>query len=198
MSDRTCNFDGACLYKGVGVDIVFGCGCNYVGIDLGLKGAIVIIDKQGNHLQSFDMPTIKVTTGKKKKNEVDLPNLKNIINNNINYNDYVIIEKTQAVPSLPGKITSSPQANHSLGFLEGFVTGILSQRNVRHELQLPSVWQRYYGIRGKGKDTKVASYKIASKIFPQMVFHTIRGRMLDGRADAVLLAEWARRRLTNE
>ena len=59
----------------------------------------------------------------------------------------------------------------------------------------PKEWQREFGIKGgKGDDTKAQSYLIASRMFPGVELKGPRGAILDGRADALLIAEYGRRR----
>jgi hypothetical protein len=58
----------------------------------------------------------------------------------------------------------------------------------------PKDWQREYKIRStKDDDTKAQSYLIASRMFPEVELRGPRGAVLDGRADALLIAEYGRR-----
>lgn len=60
--------------------------------------------------------------------------------------------------------------------------------------EIPSMrWKRdVFATRGQDKDASVIK---AEQLFPSLVFRTERGRLLDGRAEALLLADYLRRQL---
>ena len=63
-------------------------------------------------------------------------------------------------------------------------------------------WQNHFGVskpRGSKElwNTKTKAYKIATKLFPKAQLTTKRGRVLDGRSDALLIAEYGRREAQN-
>lgn len=60
---------------------------------------------------------------------------------------------------------------------------------------LPKEWQKEFGIKSaKGDDTKHQSYLVAARMFPSVELVTMRGRIIDGRSDALLIAEYGRRK----
>ncbi len=61
-------------------------------------------------------------------------------------------------------------------------------------LVAPKVWQKtLYGGVPKGSDPKVITMGVASRLFPSVSLYGPKGGVKDGRADALLLAEYARR-----
>ena len=58
----------------------------------------------------------------------------------------------------------------------------------------PRKWQGVvYDSAKKLDNPKKQSYELASRLFPDLEFKTKRGKILDGRTDAILIAEYCRR-----
>jgi len=163
-----------------------------IGIDLGLQGAIATITNEGRFQEMFDMPIINIKVGKRSKNKYDIKALSKDMYDVCTNDDFVFIEDTQ--PMVGVRV----QASYGLGYCKGLLVGMLSMRNVSYELVRPRQWQKHFGITGAKGDTKKQSYLIASQLFPTAELTTPRGRKLDGRCDALLIAEWGRRHLQGE
>jgi hypothetical protein len=169
-----------------------------VGIDLGLTGAIATLDGNVQGLtQLYDMPVYDTMVNKKARKAFDINGILKIISCDIQLQDYVFIEKVQPF-AMPGKTSCS--ANFSLGYIKGIFEAVLRAKGIRYEFVNPKDWQSYFGIikpKDAGKDwqTKGQSYSVASKLFPGLTLTTVKGRVLDGRSDALLIAEWGNRRL---
>ena len=54
----------------------------------------------------------------------------------------------------------------------------------------PKIWQKYIGVTVKGKAIKQEVAKIATKLYPTASLHGKRGGLLDGRADALMIAHY--------
>jgi len=54
----------------------------------------------------------------------------------------------------------------------------------------PKIWQKYIGITVKGKAIKKEVAKIAQGLYPNAELHGKRGGLLDGRADALMIAHY--------
>ena len=163
-----------------------------LGIDPGLQGAVVCIDKDGKVEYTYDMPTVYIQIGSKTKSIYDISGLRNILSklNSEEKHDVVYVEKTQALP--PG---IRVQASWGLGKCEGLLEGMLAMNYISYEFVKPKKWQAHFGITKAKGDKKVQSYMIASQLFPEAVLTTPRGRKLDGRSEALLIAEFGRRHL---
>jgi len=163
-----------------------------IGIDPGLKGAIALLNEDGTVHDVIDTPTVVLAKGKKKKNIYDLATLKKI--SSVWEEDWIMyMEKMQSMP--PG---FRVQASFGLGYCQGLFEGIIISLGCKYELVISKTWQKHFGITGAKGNKKVQSYMIASKLFPQVELVTPRGRKLDGRSDALLIAEWGRRHMQGQ
>lgn len=157
-----------------------------VGIDPGLTGAIAVINSKGS-ITLHDCPTLSI--GKK---TVYYPLGMVTLLKNCQQEDnqvYVAIEK---VHSMPGQGVSS-----TFMFGEGFGLwlGILAALDIPHELITPQAWKKGM-MDGQTKD-KDASRLVAVRLFPSAA-EQMKLKKHHGRADALLLAEFARRKRIKE
>jgi hypothetical protein len=156
-----------------------------IGIDPGLSGAVAVI--HNNEIDLYDTPTITLPKGKGKKREFDEKEMANIIRPYIcmDINIIVILEKAQA---MKGQGVTSM---FSTGLGYGIWRGILGTLQAPYRIVHPKTWQKAMGfVVGNPKQQ---SYHIASKLFPTAELRTKRGKILDGRCDAILMAEFGRR-----
>jgi len=163
----------------------------YIGIDPGLSGGIAVITSEGEVIKVFDPPIVEYKKGKKKKREYNVPYLSTQFKAiNKTYSPCIAaLEKMQSLP--PG---IRIQATFSLGYSQGFYEGILAALEIPYELIVPKTWQKSFEITSNKGDTKAQSYMIASKLFPGAEITGPRGGKKDGRSDALLIAEWLRRK----
>lgn len=152
----------------------------YCGVDPGLSGAIAFLADNGGPVpllvDVIDMPTLKAG----KKTELDSRVLAAIFREH--RPDRVTVESVHA---MPGQGVSS-MFSFGRGF--GVILGILAALDIPYTLVAPQTWQRSVlgglpGVEGKDK-----ALRWATSTFPNAVLHTPRGRVLDGRADALALA----------
>ena len=54
----------------------------------------------------------------------------------------------------------------------------------------PKIWQKYIGVTAKGKAIKKEVAKIAQDLYPNAELYGQRGGLLDGRADALMIAHY--------
>jgi hypothetical protein len=166
-----------------------------VGIDLGLQGAISVISSKGELITIYDMPQLKTGVGDKRT--YDIPGIKQIINeldlksrSSDDCKIQVFIENVSALP--PGYAI---QASTGLAECKGIFKGMLAIKEIKYELVAAKKWHTSFGITKDKGDYKVQSYQVATQLFPTAELTTVRGRKLDGRSDALLIAEWGRRQL---
>lgn len=157
------------------------------GIDIGLSGAVAIID--GNRCVSlWDMPTFVVMRGKKKVTEYNIAAMNEMVNEVSRIGATVYMEKAQILPR-----GFTIKGNVGLARCQGLFEGLLSGNHVKFIKINPKTWQSEFGISGAKGDTKIQSVKAARQMFPDSELVTPRGRVLDGRADAILIAEYGKR-----
>lgn len=171
----------------------------YIGIDPGLSGAIAVItpDTYAVH----DMPTLEVEAGKKRnkttgkmnpiiRNKYNIAEVRRIlsqIRDEAHRNCYPVqlwLEKSQAMPD-QGCVS---HFNYGVGF------GILQCASICLDIPLnlvaPVTWKKVV-MAGQGKEKAAAVYR-AQQLFPHVVLTTPRGRLLDGRAEALLIAHYGK------
>lgn len=166
----------------------------YIGIDGGMTGAVGILDPVQNPPKVVDMPTYVVIKGKKRKTHYDCTLIRQMFTSFKNmYTEglCVFLESAQPFPKQGG--VSNFTTGHSFGFMEGILVAL----NIPYATVHPKTWQKEF-FTGKGGDSKALAYKVASALFPTLSFQAPRGRKLDGRCDAILIAEYCRRVNTND
>lgn len=155
-----------------------------LAIDGGLSGAMALIDTDRDYSSVIDMPTFRIT---KTRKEYDIRKIiKNIMDAGPNV---AYIEKAQAMPKeLGGTI-----ASFSKGYCFGLLQGILQTLQIPYEIVHPRTWQSEF-FRGISGTTKSKAFKVASQLFPKITLVTPRGKVIDGKCDALLLCEYGRRK----
>ena len=157
----------------------------YLGIDLGDHGALAWLGPERLHLD--DMPVVKVAG----RYEIDIPAMWELFRGD--RKSVVVAERLHPMPSIKG----GAAANFKRGGYMYLVRTMCHASGVPLLEVAPQRWQRHFGYAKKraaaeGVDTKGFSYLRASKFFPDAKFKTERGRLLDGRCDAALLALYGR------
>ncbi len=158
----------------------------FIGIDSGLDGAVAILPDG----ILIDTPTLTVEgKGRSKKREY---NYRVMAESLREYRTIHTFENTawcalEKVHAMPGQGVTSM---FKMGVGLGAWRGILAANGIPHEEPTPQRWQKVMldGM-GKGKD---ASRLRAIELFPHLADQLSRKKD-HGRADALLLAEYARR-----
>ena len=147
----------------------------FVGIDPGKSGAMAIIGTGQN-------PFIRVVPyGDRDYAEV--------LRYHGEYDTFggCVVERVNA---MPGQGVTSM---FSFGENYGFIQGLLTAFNVPYELVRPAKWKKEFGVTSD----KNTSISVAKRLFPNAsLFRTERCRKEDdGIAEALLIAEYARRKM---
>lgn len=166
-----------------------------IGIDPGLSGAIGVYSDA--LVEVYDMPTLTIEgtrkrsgkTGKmvdKKKNVYDIAVLNNMIKTlssralDGDHSVEVWLEKSQAMPDQGGV----SNFNYGMGF--GILQAVVTCNKIPLTLIHPVTWKKAI-MFGMGKEKDAAVYR-AQQLFPNLEFKGPRGGLLDGRAEAMLIA----------
>lgn len=150
----------------------------YIGIDPGKKGAVAIIDPANVTIIPWDdekfVNAMKIVTTLSYKNKPEKA--------------VAAVEKVGAMPHQGVKSMFS--FGHSLGFIEG----VLAANRIPYQLVPPAKWKKEFGLIGKDKREAII---VCKKLFPGInLLPTERCRTeSDGMADALLMAEYARRKM---
>ena len=153
-----------------------------IGIDNGLKGAVAVI--QGTEVVVFDMPVIIEDKGKKTHNRFDDRAMANIVSKYKDLDHFVVLEAAQAFPKQGGV------SNFSTGLGFGIWRGILAALGMKYQIIHPKTWQKVYSIAG---DTKGIALQVVKRMYPKVEVVGPKGGVKDGRVDALLMADFAKR-----
>lgn len=143
----------------------------YIGIDPGKSGALAIIFPNGDqHIIPFDACRY-----------VDALN---------SFSEQEVMCCVEKVGAMPGQgVVSMFNFGHNLGFIEG----VLQANGIPYQLVPPQTWKKEFSLSSE----KTKSIEVCQKLFPKAtLLATARSRKEhDGMAEALLMAEYARRKL---
>jgi crossover junction endodeoxyribonuclease RuvC len=162
-----------------------------LGIDIGLTGAIARLE--GDKAEVFDIPTVVIKSGRKKRRLVDEAALAALLAEVMDpLGAEAFVEAAQATPRM-----GVSSAFH-YGETFGLIKGALWQLGVNHmRVVQPFVWKRAMGLVTKGRREigrneareKGSSLELARKLYPALG-DELHLRKHDGRAEALLIAWW--------
>lgn len=163
----------------------------YIGIDIGLKGALAVIDPDGV-VTTYPMPVVK--------DQLDLRGLLDIMDltiiNQSSKDMSVVFEKLGVI------FGTSKATAFSMGLQLGAMEMLCVSQMVSYTKVPAKQWQKdmFMGVdeikNAKGKrDTKAMALVAVKRLFPnlKLTFGERATKPHDGLVDAVLMAEWARR-----
>jgi crossover junction endodeoxyribonuclease RuvC len=161
------------------------------GIDPGLSGAVAIIDDRGKILRLESTPVITVKKEKGTK-RVYLPQqmlelLKNPINPLATFGGRAALELVNAMPGQG--VTSMFSMGRGVGMWEM----ALAAEAIPMEWVTPQTWKKEFGLRGSDKNASIVK---ALQLFPSAAQYITR-KCDEGRAEALLICEWLRRKHEN-
>lgn len=156
-----------------------------LSIDPGLTGSICLYDTDTNEISFCDNERIKI---KDKKTISDISNIVNFLKDKTI--DKCIIESQHAFP------VSGKSACFGLGLSYGIYLGVLHTLNIPYITVSPQKWTKHYNIN---KYTKEEGYIIATRLKNDLSseLKTPRGRIIDGRSDALLMVLYLKDLINN-
>lgn len=152
----------------------------FLGGDPGWSGCFVLVDRSGKFIDQIRMDETLLDIGKK------LRSYRKQIS-------FAVIEQVQGGIFTKGprcnvcgkpKFQQGVQSAFKFGDSFGFMRGMVTVCNIRHEYKRPADWQKAMKCRTKGD--KNVSKAAAQSIFPDV-------KVIHRNADAMLIAEYARR-----
>ena len=163
-----------------------------IGVDPGLRGGIAMLTKQQIAVGVVPMAIIRAAG--KGRDQYDVPTIVGLFSAaKRKQPTTVYIERLQP---LPASIAKGVIANYNRGAALWLFIGICSALEIPYVLVSPRVWQREMLAGTPGSDTKQRSILAAQRLFPGvLLLPTERSRKpSDGLSDALLIAEYGRRR----
>lgn len=157
----------------------------WIGIDPGMKGAIGAIDTHGRFLWVKDLPVTK----QGRKGEFDLPGIAAIVEEISQYaSPRVLLEWPTTRPGEAAE--SSKRFGVGLGILEGMFVA----KGHKPERISPNGWKGRLGLSGKKDNQRGARQQAVDmaeefiRDMPEGAVRGPRGGLMDGRAEALLIA----------
>ncbi len=149
-----------------------------LGIDPGLSGALALLSADG--IDVFDIPTLKAKARGREINKAEVARwIKDA-----GHIDYCVIESVHA---MPGQGVSSM---FKFGYVAGFLAGVISAHFIPITMVSPRQWKREMMVSAE----KDAARARASELLPSHCDLFVRVKD-HGRAEAALIALWARQYL---
>jgi crossover junction endodeoxyribonuclease RuvC len=144
-----------------------------IGIDIGVTGAIALLDETGALLEISDMPTLH--DGPKGRRAINAPLLAAIIFKS--HADHAFVESVNARPG------EGPTGAFAFGRARGVIEGILAAAGLPVSFITPASWKRAVGLTLASKD---ASRAEAIRRWPNHaeLFARVKD---DGRSEAALI-----------
>jgi hypothetical protein len=157
-----------------------------IGIDNGLSGAIAAVDGDGGLVDVIDAPTVKI--GKGSRREIVASGCVAILRRLVRLGGgeavFCYVEQLSVRP----KESASSALKAGIG--GGIWLGVLAALRVSHSIVRPQEWQTTLkGCPGEGKQRAIL---YAERRWPEAELFGPRGGPLDGRADALCIAEYGR------
>jgi crossover junction endodeoxyribonuclease RuvC len=160
----------------------------FVGIDPGVTGAVAILERAPSRLYMpyvIDVPSVEIKVGARRRREINLPVLGDLIKRIIYRDDnrVVAIEQVGTMPT-DGRVGA-------FSFGKGYGIWLMGLAMVEIEpVEVsPLRWKRYWGILGADKN---ASREKARELWPA-ASEKLKRVKDHNRAEALLIAEWLRR-----
>lgn len=164
----------------------------YLGVDPGLSGAIALWTPATDALEIHDVPVFKI----KKKSRVDVRALARIFATTQVFCliSLAVIEDVCAMPRVGlgpqgvRKVNMGTQSSFNFGKTAGYLEMGIAANAIPYRLVRPNQWKQVYGLSSDKDDSR----RIASQLFPNHAVQWARKKD-DGRAEAALLAHYAKR-----
>jgi hypothetical protein len=153
---------------------------SFIGIDPGQKGALCLLRK-GQIKKLYDIPLLG--------RDIDKSALVSILTEMKGEgNCFALLERQHIMPRQAGQ--------HKIGVQFGYIEMALAMLKIPYRIVSPQKWKKAFPFPKNA--AKADSVRIASEVHPKAELKTKRGRILDGRADAILMAMFAQSFYTGE
>ena len=158
----------------------------YIGIDPGASGGIAVI--KGKVVEACAMPATEADIWAEISRHYDLaaPGIYAVIERNTGYVGGYGNKSN-------GKLGNPGSAMFKFGRNAGLLTMALTAAAIPHEEAMPSVWQKAMGLPSR-KGASQREHKNKLKAFAQKLFPVAVGKITLNTADALLIAEYCRRK----
>lgn len=150
-----------------------------IGVDVGIGGALALLDDQFHCKEVLDMPVMALSGRKQQVNAAELAKILAKWRAKCDSGLTVYLERASA---MPGQGVSSM---FNFGVSYGIVQGIVGALQIPMILVSPVVWKKRAGLAGAPKDK---SRTLGQQLYPGVDLHL---KKHVGRADAILIARFS-------
>ena len=160
------------------------------GIDPGTNGAIAVLDSEN--------PDSVALLDLKKKNPTEIYEwfYYDICSTEQTDTPNIVYMWIEDVHSMHGM---SAKSNFGFGKNVGMINTVAELvTKDSPNMVTPKIWQKYIGVTVKGKAIKKEVAKIAQDLYPNAELYGQRGGLLDGRADALMIAHYGLKHMEEE
>jgi crossover junction endodeoxyribonuclease RuvC len=127
---------------------IFEQGQKCIGIDIGVQGAVAILDQSGALVEIHDMPVLR--DGPAGRRAVNAPLLASIV-----FASHATVAFVEHVSARPGE---GAVGAFSFGRSRGVIEGVLAAAGIRCQFLTPPCWKRAVGLPpGRDKDASRAA-----------------------------------------
>ncbi len=167
-----------------------------IGIDPGIGGAVAVLDlRNGQKIaRVFSVPTQNIVKKGKKKKDYDAAAMAKILAEYRGTRCLVVQEATHAMPK------QGTASMYSFGRGAGLWEGIVAALEMKQEFVLPVVWKKEWASTLLSIEKRLAKDKareLAKSLYSELEPEFARKKD-DGKAEALLIAEYAGRHYNNE
>lgn len=159
----------------------------YIGCDPGQKGCLVVLYDGNNGVQFFDWP-------KNKDLHSYFTNIECYLNKKYEEGytiKHAVLERVHALPK------QGISSTFTFGVNYGIWLAFFTLYHIPFITVPPQTWMKGLISKADGVDTKAQVYTAAKRLFPHAELSGPKGGRLDGRADALMIAYYARQRMPN-
>jgi hypothetical protein len=163
-----------------------------IGVDVGLSGAISVLDINTLTTEFYDLPTRQyLSAAGKKYRRIDDQRLLNLIRQLAEPTvACFVVESQSGFGPIPGA------TKFGLGDCFGLLRGLILSTRIGLETVKPQTWKKEFRLFRSDEmtqaDIKEASRQHALRLFPGAA-DVLRRKMDHNRAESLLIAEWGRR-----
>jgi len=182
----------------------------YVGVDPGVNGAFARINDDADFAVGAPLPTLWVTIqtkdGPRRRQKYNIKAMLEIFKYasdaifTIEKQIPMPMERTIKTPTGTKTVKQGATSVFSTGCGYGFIRGLVYGLGFTPEIVHPKTWQKEFFKRDTSKTTKEQALEPVKILFPDTdLYATERSKKPhDGIVDALLIAEWGRRKAKGE
>ena len=168
---------------------------NFIGIDPGLHGAVAVVGMDGQFLRVHDTPSVQVTSQGRTRGEFDVARMLSVLGackigptNRMEVEPWIVaLEDPRTAIPFGGR--TSGAAIYSIGRGVGLWEMAIASLNMPYQKIRPQEWKQAM-VGTKTADQKHLSLVVARRLWPAADLSLAKH---DGRAEALLIAEFYRR-----